>query len=323
MRHYFLAPLNVLLGLLVFASAAIAQTYPSKPITIIIPFAAGGTADPVARVLADVIGKKTGAKFIIESKPGAGGNIGNQTVAKADKDGYTLLLGANNNFVVNQYVFPKSAVDVEKDFSLISILVDQPQVVYVPTAMPVKSFQEMITFIKGKPGVLNYGSPGAGSAPHLAGEILSDLYGLDMVHIAYKGGAPAVTALLSGDIQLYFASMSVGKGQVQAGKLKALATTSPVRLSGMPDLPTTKELGHEKYNVINWWGLATASGAPAESIHWVQKEFAAALKDPTVVKRLEELGFVIYGSTPAQFEERVKRESAIYKELIAKRKITG
>ena len=321
--RYGLTLIKLLLGMLVVANVAAADSFPSKPITIIIPFAAGGTADPLARILADTIGKKTGAKFIVDSKPGAGGNIGNQAVVRSPKDGYTLLLGANNNFVVNQFLFPQSSVDVMKDFAFVSILVDQPQMIYVPAAMPVKSFKEMVDYIKSKPGQLNYASPGPGSAPHLAGELLADLYGLDLIHIPYKGGGPAVTALLAGDVQLYFASMSVGKGQVQTGKLKALATTSPVRLPGMPDVATTKELGQGKFDVMNWWGLAAPKGTPAEAIQWLQKEFALALHDPSVVKRLEDLGFVIYASTPEQFADRVKRESLLYQELIKKRKISA
>jgi tripartite-type tricarboxylate transporter receptor subunit TctC len=314
--------LFALASAVLFTGVVAAQAFPSKPIKIIIPFAAGGTADPIARILADVIEKKTGAKFIIEAKPGAGGNIGNQFVANADKDGYTILLGANNNYVVNQFLFPRGSVDVAKQFDLISILVDQPQVIYVRSDFPAKSFKELVAYVKDKPGMLNYASPGPGSAPHLAGEVLSDEYGLSMVHIPFKGGAPAVTALIAGDVQLYMASLSVGKAFVTSGKLRALGTTSAVRMSAMPDLVTTKELGYPNYNVINWWALAAPKGTPAANLQWIHKEFTEALKAPGVANRLEELGFVMNGSTPAQFEQRFQTESKSYETLIKKRKIS-
>ncbi len=302
-------------------AAAQPQPYPSKPVRIVIPFAAGGTADPLARLLADSIEKRTGARFVIEARPGAGGNVGNQAVAAAEKDGYTLLLGANNNFVVNQHLFAQGSVDVLNAFALVTILVDQPQVVYVRSDLPVQSMKELVDYVAARPGQINYASPGAGSAPHLAGEILSDLYGLKMVHVAYKGGAPAITAMLSGEVQLYLASLSVGKAHVKSGKLRALATTSPVRLAVLPEVPTTKELGFGEYQMINWWALAAPGGTPLQPIEWIQREMGQALRDPAVAKRLEDLGFVTFGSSAAQFEERVRRESLVYQNLIRSRQI--
>ncbi len=305
------------------AGPTLADTFPSRPIRIVIPFAAGGTADPVARLLADVINKKTGANFVVDSVPGAGGNIGNQAVAKAPKDGHTVLLGANNNFVVNQFLFPTGSVDVMNDFALVSVLVDQPQVVYVRADFPANSLKELIDYVKERPGKLNYASPGPGSAPHLAGEVLSDLYGLDMVHVPFKGGAPAVTALLAGDVQMYFASLSVGRGHLQSGKLKALATTSAVRLAALPDLPTTVEAGFPGYQITNWWALAAPKGTPAASLEWIRREFTDAMRNPEVVKRFTDLGFVIVGSTSAEFEDKVRREAAMYEKLVKSRKLTA
>lgn len=304
-------------------AATAAGAFPTKPVRIIIPFAAGGTADPLARILAEVIDKKTGAKFVIDSRPGAGGNIGNQAVASAEKDGHTILLGANNNFVVNQFLLPQSAVDVANAFAFVSILVDQPQVVYVRADLPVNSLKELIDYVKARPGQINYASPGTGSAPHLSGEILADLYGLSMVHVPYKGGAPAITALLGGEVQLYLASLSVGRANIQAGKLKALATTSAVRLGALPNVPTTRETGFADYRMTNWWALAAPKGTPKASLDWLQREFALAMREPEVSRRLEDLGFVIVGSTPEQFEERFRKEAAEYQQLIKTRQITA
>ena len=315
--------LFVALAGLLLAGVAHAQAFPSKPIKIVIPFAAGGTAEPVARMLTEHIGRKTGAKFVIESKPGAGGNIGNQAVATADKDGYTVLLGANNNFVVNQFLFTQGSVQPLEAFALLSVLVDQPQVVYVRPDFPARTLTELITYIKAHPGQVNFASPGAGSAPHLAGEVLSDQFGLQMVHVPYKGGGPAVTALLAGEVQLYMASLSVGKSHVDAGKLRALATTSAVRLAALPQVPTTKEAGAPDYRITNWWALAAPKGTPRAALDWMQSEFTQALRDPEISKRLQDLGFVVLGSTAEEFEERVKRESAMYQQLVKTRQISA
>ena len=302
---------------------AAAQSYPARPIKVVIPFAAGGTADPLARMLTESITRRTGATFVIESKPGAGGNVGNQAVAGADKDGYTLLLGANNNFVVNQHLFPKGSVEPLEAFSLISVLVDQPQVVYVRADLPVQSLKDLIDYVKARPGQVNYASPGAGSAPHLAGEMLSQQFDLKMVHVPYKGGAPAITALLAGEVQVYLASLSVGKAQIDAGKLRALATTSGVRLAALPQVPTSREAGAPDYRMTNWWALAAPKGTPAAALAWIQREFTQSMRESENARRLEDLGFVQVGSTTEQFEERLRRESAEYQALIKARQISA
>jgi tripartite-type tricarboxylate transporter receptor subunit TctC len=323
MQRRQFAPLAAAWSLLLLGDAALAQGFPNKPIRIVIPFAAGGTADPMARMLTESISKRTGATFIIESKPGAGGNVGNQAVATADRDGHTVLLGANNNFVVNQYLYAKGSVEPLEAFELVSVLVDQPQVVYVRADLPVGNMKELVEYIKARPGQINYASPGNGTAPHLAGEMLSQQFGLSMVHVPYKGGGPAVTALIAGEVQLYMAALSVGKAHVESGKLKALATTSATRLSALPNVPTTRESGAPDYRMTNWWALAAPKGSPAAGLAWVQREFVQALREPEIAKRLEDLGFVVLGGTAAQFEERVRRESAEYQALIKARRISA
>ncbi len=302
-------------------SFAAPDSFPSKPIRIVIPFAVGGTADPLARMLADVIQKRTGAVFVIESRPGAGANIGAAEVARSESDGHTILLGANNNFVVNQFMFPKSAVNPERDLSLISILVDQPQVVYVSASFEPKTLSDLVAYVKARPGQINFASPSAGSAPHLAGELLSDQFGLQMVHVPYRGGAPAVTALLAGEVQIYLASLSVGKALINSGKLRALAVTASTRMKSLPDVPTTREAGAPELTLSNWWALAAPAGVPMDRIAWIRREFTQALQNPAAKAQLEELGFVIYGSTLDEFETRVRKESAIYQRLIQQRKL--
>lgn len=310
-------------GLLGLAGWPAARAASDAPVRIVIPFAVGGTADPLARLLTAHIGKKTGTSFVIESRPGAGGNVGNQAVASAAPDGRTLLLGANNNFVVNQHLFASGSVDVAKAFDLVTVLVDQPQVVYVRDDMPVRSFGELLEYIRARPGQFNYASPGTGTAPHLAGELVAQMFGLKMVHVAYRGGGPAINGLLAGEVQVYFASLSVGRGQVAAGKLRALATTAATRLAPLPELPTTKELGFGQYDMNNWWALAAPKGSPADALDGLRREFVLALREPELARRIEDMGFVAVGSTPEEFARRVERESALYRELIKARNITA
>ncbi len=313
---------GVVCGGMAWRGAPAAGRLADLPVRIVIPFAVGGTADPLARLLVEHIGRKTGAVFVVESRPGAGGNVGNQAVASSEKDGRMLLLGANNNFVVNQHLFTAGAVDVENAFDLVTVLVDQPQVVYVRADLPVRSFADLLAYVRARPGQVNYASPGGGTAPHLAGEMISHLYGLQMVHVAYRGGAPAITALLSGEVQVYLASLSVGRAQVAAGKLRALATTAARRLAVLPDVPTTREAGFGDYDVINWWALAAPKGSPKALLDEIRREFSLAMQEPELARRIEDMGFVVVGSTPEAFAQRVARESAVYRDLIKARGIT-
>jgi tripartite-type tricarboxylate transporter receptor subunit TctC len=272
-------------------------------------------------MLADVIQKRTGAVFVIESRPGAGANIGAAEVARSESDGHTILLGANNNFVVNQFMFPKSSINPVRDLSLVSILVDQPQVIYVNDNFQPKTLSDLVAYVKARPGQINFASPAAGSAPHLAGELLSDQFGLQMVHVPYRGGAPAITALLAGEVHTYLASLSVGKSLIDSGKLRALAVTASTRMKSLPDVPTTKEAGAPELTLSNWWALATPAGVSIDRIAWIRREFTQALQNPAAKTQLEDLGFVIYGSTLEEFETRVRKESAIYQRLIQQRKL--
>jgi tripartite-type tricarboxylate transporter receptor subunit TctC len=302
-------------------SASAADEFPNRPIKIVVPFAVGGTADPMARGIAEIVRQKTNAALVVESKPGGGGNLGAQDVARARDEGHTVLLGANNNFVVNQFTMPKTSIDPERDLTLITILAEQPQVVYVRADFPAKTMKELVAHIKANPGQVNFASPGVGSAPHLAAELLGDLYDLKMLHIPFRGGAPAITALLAGDVQLYMASLSVGKGQIDGGKLRALAVTAPNRMKSLPDVPTMAEAGFPEYTLSNWWALASAKGTPAAHIEWLRQHFIDAVNEPTLKARLEDLGFVIYGSTAAQFEDRVQKEGSVYRGLVSRRSL--
>jgi tripartite-type tricarboxylate transporter receptor subunit TctC len=301
--------------------ALAADDFPTRMIKIVVPFAAGGTADPMARGIAENIRKKTNAIIVVESKPGGGGNLGAQDVTRAGDEGHTVLLGANNNFVVNQFTMPKTSIDPERDLKLITILAEQPQVVYVRADFPAQTLKELIAYIKANPGKVNFASPGVGSAPHLAAELLADLYDLKMVHIPFRGGAPAVNALLAGDVQLYMASLSVGKGQVDGGKLRALAVTAPHRMKSLPDVPTMAEAGFPEYTLSNWWALAASKDTPPAHVEWLRQQFIDAINEPGLKARLEDLGFVVYGSTAAQFEERVQKEGAIYRSLVSRRSL--
>ena len=247
--------------------------------------------------------------------------MGALDVTRANDEGHTVLLGANNNFVVNQFTMPKTSIDPERDLKLVTILAEQPQVIYVRADFPAQTLKELIAYIKANPGKVNFASPGVGSAPHLAAELLADLYDLKMAHIPFRGGAPAINAMLAGDVQLYMASLSVGKGQVDAGKLRALAVTAPHRMKSLPDVPTMAEAGFPEYTLSNWWALAASKDTPPAHAEWLRRQFIDALNEPTLKARMEDFGFVIFGSTATQFQDRVQNEGAVYRSLVSRRSL--
>jgi tripartite-type tricarboxylate transporter receptor subunit TctC len=307
------------LGLSVFPVAG--QDFPERPIRVVIPFAPGGTAEPVARLLADGIKRRTSATVVIESRPGASGNLGTSEVARATPDGYSLLLASNTQLTVNQFLFKSRLVRSHRDFTLITILAEQCQVVYVPANFPAKTMLEMLNQIKAHPGKYNYASPGVGTGPHLSGELLSQLYGLQMVHVPFSGGVGAINAMMSGDVQLLLTALSVGKGQVDSGALRVLAVTSATRMASLPDVPTTAEAGTPEYTNCTWWSLVGPKGVAPSIVTWLQQKLTEVLHEEATKARLEELGFTPIGTTSDEFQERVKREEPIYQHLIQTRKL--
>jgi tripartite-type tricarboxylate transporter receptor subunit TctC len=298
-----------------------AASYPERPIRMIVPYAAGGAGDNVIRLLSGPMEAKLGQRLVIESMPGAGGNIGAQAVVNAEPNGYTLLVGATNNFVVNQFLFTKMTFDPLEALAPITRLADVPSVLYSNPMVPAKTLSEFIEHARRNPGKLNYGSPSFGTTPHLSVERLKQLTGIDLVHIPYRGAQPALQALLTNDIQLYLGGVTLGRGHLEAGTLRALAVGTQTRLDALPDIPTAMESGVPGYTAANWWGLAAPKGTPPAILDTLYAAVVDALRDGDVRKRFADLGLLPGGEPPAAFAAAMRREAKEWAETIERGKI--
>jgi tripartite-type tricarboxylate transporter receptor subunit TctC len=292
-----------------------AETWPTRPIRLVIPYAAGGAGDATFRQVAPMVEKRIGQPFVIENKPGAGGNIGAAEVARAAPDGYTLLLGATNNFVTNQFLY-KMSFDPLKSFAPITVMSNAPTVVTVHPSLPVKTLKELAEYAKANPGKLNYSSPGIGTPAHLAAEYFSSLADIKMVHVPYRGGAPAAMALASNDVQVFFTPFTLIAGLVQKDAVRMLAVAAPARMPFTPDIPTTAEAGFPDLLTGNWWGFVAPAGTDQKIVARLNEEFRTALKDAEVQQHYGQLGMIAVGNTPADFGEMLKSEAARWKKVI-------
>lgn len=295
--------------------------FPDRPVTVIVPYAAGGAGDMIMRLISNAMEKALGQPIVIDARGGGGGMIGAKAVASAAPDGHTLMMGATNNFVINQFMFPKTSFDPLTEFVPITRVAVVPSVMYMNPSVPVKTLGEFVAYAKANPGKLSYSSPSVGTTPHLAVERLKQLTGIELVHVPYRGAPPAMQALITNDVQLYLAGWGVGRAFVQSDKAKALAVTSDKRLPNVPDVPTASESGVPGYVAENWWGLAAPKGTPQAAIDAIHAAVKAALQDEAVAKKLEELGFLPGGETPAQFAKAAKAEADIWRETVAKGKL--
>jgi tripartite-type tricarboxylate transporter receptor subunit TctC len=304
-----------------FAPGLARAAFPERPITVIVPYAAGGAGDVIIRLLSDAIEKKLGQPLVIDARGGGGGMIGANAVATAAPDGHTLMMGATNNFVINQFMFPKSRFDPLTEFVPITKVAVVPSVMYMNPSVPVKTLGEFVSYAKANPGKLSYASPSLGSTPHLSVERLKQLTGIDLVHVPYRGAPPAMQALVTNDVQLYLAGWGVGRAFVESGKVKALAVASEKRLPNVPGLPTASESGVPGFVAENWWGLAAPKNTPAPVIDAIYAAVQAALKDAALVKRLDEMGFLPGGESPSQFAKDAAAEAAVWANTVAKGKL--
>jgi tripartite-type tricarboxylate transporter receptor subunit TctC len=314
--------LIVLAGFALIAclSPAIAAEYPERPVTVVVPYAAGGAGDVLIRLLQPAIERELKQPLVIDARPGGGGTIGAQTVAKAAPDGYTLILGAANNFAINQFMFPQIKFDPLAEFALITKVADVPAVLFTNPAVPAKTLGEFIAYAKANPGKLSYASPSVGTTPHLAVERLKQLTGIDMVHVPYRGAPPAMQALISNDVQLYLVGWGIGRSQVASGRARALAVASEKRVPSIP-LPTAVESGVPNFVTSNWWGLAAPRATPQPVQDKIYRAMAAALADPGIAKRLDELGYVPRGTPSRTFRDEVDSEAKIWSETISRGKL--
>jgi tripartite-type tricarboxylate transporter receptor subunit TctC len=283
---------------------ASAQDYPSRPIHVIIPFGSGSLADAVPRLIQPALEASLGQRLVIENRPGAGGNVGAQAVASATPDGYTVMMAATNNLVINQYMFRDMKFDPLTDLVPVSLVVDVPLILQVNPAVPAHTLGEFIAYAKANPGKLNFASPSPGTLPHLAMEIFARSAGLDLVHVPFKGGGPAMNALISNEVQAMLIGYATTAGQVKAGKVRPLAIASAKRLAALPQVPTFAEAGFPDLQAAvpgNWWGMVAPKGTPAPIVHRLAAEIAKALADPATRKKYEDLGLTPVGSTPEEF----------------------
>lgn len=296
---------------------------PNRPVQIIVPYAAGNTGDVVLRLLSEGMEARLGQRIVVDPRPGAGGNIGAGAVARAEADGHTLLLGATNNFAMNQYLFANMGFDPLTAFAPIMRLADVPSVLYCHPSVPARTLGEFIAHAKANPGRLNYGSPSAGTAPHLAVERLMQLTGTEMVHVPYRGSPQVIAALLAGDVQFFVGGLSAGKSAVEAGRLRMLAVATEARLPALPEVPTAIESGVAGYTASNWWGLAAPAGTPAAAIAALFEASRQALDNPAVVQRLTQLGMTPGAdASPAAFAAALREEAAVWSETIRRGRIT-
>ncbi|MBA3253137.1 MAG: tripartite tricarboxylate transporter substrate binding protein [Pseudomonadota bacterium] len=294
----------------VHVDVARAQSYPNKPLRIMVPFPPGGSTDVMARSLAVELTKSLGQPVVVENKAGANGNIGSAEVAKAAPDGYTLLLAGVGTNAINHSLYPTMPYDSLKDFEHITLLAEGPNVLIVNPNFPVKSVPELIAMAKAQPGKLNFGSNGNGSSGRLAMEMLRQATGMDMVHVPYKGGGPAMQALLAGEVPMLFTNQDAALPQVKAGKVRAIGVASEKRNPAYPDVPTVAEQGITGFSAVSWFGLSAPAKTPPEIVKRLHAEAVKAINQPEFRARLEGNGFVVVGSTPEQFRTFVTSENA-------------
>ncbi|HTL77076.1 MAG TPA: tripartite tricarboxylate transporter substrate binding protein [Casimicrobiaceae bacterium] len=308
-----------LLGIVAAAAlppGAAADSFPSKPVKLIVPFPPGGPLDTTGREIAQKLTESWSRSVIIENKPGAGGNIGADFVAKSPPDGYTVVMGALSTHAVNPSLYPKMPYDAKKDFAPITLVAITPNVLVVNPSLPVHSVQELIEYAKAHPGKLSFGSGSIGSAGHLAGELFKVDAGVDMVHVPYKGAAPAMQALLAGDTQLMFDNLASAMSQVKAGKLRALAVTTKARSPLAPDLPTMSEAGVPGFDISTWFGLMAPAGTPPDVIAKWNADVTKVLSAPAMRAQLAAQGAEAAPDTPSEFARFIDAELVKYAKIV-------
>ena len=311
-----LKALLVAAALLAGSLPASAQPYPNRPLRIVVPFPPGGGTDIGTRIVAQKLQEAWGQAVIVENKPGAAGIVGTELTAKSAPDGYTFMMGNIGTHAINVSLYKKLAYDPVRDFAPVSMVADLPLLLLVHPSVPANSVKELIALAKSQPGKLNFSSSGAGGSMHVAAELFKSMTGVDMVHIPYKGGAPAVADLLSGQVALSFSTVLETIQHVKAGKVRALAVTNDHRSIALPDLPTIAEAGLPGYQSISWLALFAPAGTPKDIVNKVSAESVRILKLPDVKERLLAQGAEPIGSTPEQLAATLAADIAKYAKVI-------
>lgn len=305
------------------STAALAQTWPAKAVTLLVPFPPGGSTDAIARLLSSKLQEQLGGSFVVDNRSGAGGTIGAAAVKRAAPDGYTVLVSSLGPLVIGPHLMKSVAYDPTKDFDYITLAVQAPNLLVVPAASPHKTMADVLAYLKANPNKMSFGSSGNGSSDHITAELFWQQTGTSGLHIPYKGGGPVMTDLLGNQLDASFMNINTALPQIKAGKLRALAITSAQRSPVQPDVPTMEELGIKGVQVYSWQGVAAPKGLPADIKHKLHGSIVKALNAPDVRPKLLEQGFEIVANTPEQFTAFQAAEFARWKKVITDRKITA
>jgi tripartite-type tricarboxylate transporter receptor subunit TctC len=302
---------------LLMNAVAHAQAYPAKPVRLIVPFAPGGTTDVLARLVAQKLTESLAQQFIIENKPGAGGNIGTELAVKSPADGYTLVMSFDGTMAINPNTYAKMPFDPQKDLVAVANVAQVPLLIVVHPGVAAKSIAEFVALAKANPGRINYSSAGHGSTGHLTGELFRSRAGIEIVHVSYKGGGQAVQDLLGGQIQMLVTALPTVEGHLKGGKLRALAFTSSRRVPGAPEVPTLAEAGYPGIEVLSWYGILAPAGTPPDIVRRVNTEINRVLQAPEVRERLASLGAEPTGGTPEQFAQLIRTDTARWAKVVS------
>ncbi len=315
MRRIIHASVYAAIALSSLFSAA-AQDHPTRPITLVVPYAAGGGNDAMARIVADRMSAALGQQIVIENRGGAGGSIATRQVARAEPDGYTLGLGGTGTLAIDPTLYPNVGYDPRKDFAPIGLIATSALVVLVHPALPAKNIPELIALAKREPGKLNYASAGAGSGIHLGTELFAYMAGIKLTHIPYKGSAPALTDLVGGHVAIYFSSLPPAIGLVRDGKVRALAVTGPTRSKILPDLPTVAEVALPGYAAVLHYGIVAPAGTPRPIVDKLAAALRVAIGSADVQARIAADGAEVMGSTPEEYAADIDREETKWSEIV-------
>lgn len=293
-----------------------AQAYPNKPIRVIVPFPPGGGTDIVAREVTQAVADTTGWNFVVENRPGAGGNLGLDVVAKAPADGYTIGLGQTSNLAINPTLYRRMPYDVAKDLAPILAVADSPLVMVTGSGMPYKTLKDVVAAAKSKPGGINIAFSGNGTVSHLAAQMLQNAAGIKAQYVPYKGATQALTDVVAGNVDVYVSSIPTLLGQIHQGKLRPLAVTSAKKTESLPQVPTMQEAGYQAFEAVNWFGFVAPAGTPKDVIAKLNAEFNKALKTPALAKKLDEQGAEPSGGTPEKFAAFIKSETVSWGQVV-------
>ena len=308
MRNSLLKTFLFIGCLFIGAQSALADTYPDRPIKWIVPWPPGGGADVIARLLGNPVAQAIGQPVIIDNRGGAAGNIGAVAAARSPADGYTMVFAYSGTHSINRHLYKDMPFE-EKDFAPVIFLTSVPQMLVVNANLPFKSVQDIITAAKENPGKLTYGSSGNGAINHLTGQLFSDMAGVKLLHVPYKGGGPAAAAVMAGEVDMVFGEPSTLLPHVASGKLRAIATTGGKRSISLPDLPTIAESGVPGYDVTSWNGVLVPAGTPPEAIKKLNAEFNKVLASPDMRERLLKIGYEPIGGAPDAFSKHIQAET--------------